>query len=57
MLLFAAVAYAIFWSSENASQKANAYVPCMKKIEIPCIRMVSISVVHVRELNPDSSQK
>lgn len=57
MLLFAAVAYAIFWSSENASQKANAHVPCMKKIEIPCIRMVSISVVHVRELNPDSSQK
>lgn len=57
MLLFAAVPYVIFWSGENASQKANAYMPCMKKIEIPSIRMVSMSVVHVRELNPDSSQK
>lgn len=57
MLQFAAVAYAIFGSGEDASQKANAYAPCMKKIEKPSIRKVSMSGVHVRELNPDSSPK
>jgi hypothetical protein len=54
---FAAVAYAIFWGGENASQKANSYAPCMKKKEIPSVRKVSMSGVHVRELSPDSSQK
>jgi hypothetical protein len=54
---FAAVAYAIFRSGEDASQKANAYAACKKKIKKPSIRKVSMSGVHVRELNPDNSQR